>query len=280
MFESLDESVLELRGVENSNKNTDTLYEYNGTKVPRVSRILDTCFDKSSIIYWASSVSKQEYESCRKTACTVGIYVHEYIEGYLDNKEEPNFNDIFIKEHRELARTAFFNFVGWHNRFTNIGFKINPLFIEQQITTPWYGGTIDCIAEIIFPNGYTENVIVDFKTSRTITSEYIMQTFAYMWAVNWNRVNNRATLPQISGTMIIRVDKSNNTYNWTYLNLTNNFYTFIELEKDLTNMVNWYYSQMNLAVILKEAKRTAKKLMEVDYGKFGRDDPVRALDED
>lgn len=279
MFESLNNEILDLRGVDKYVGNIDTLYDYNGIKVPRVTRILEACFDKTALLKWASKITEEEFASSKKSAFAVGTFVHEYIENYLEKYEEPDYSKIYVKNYRDQARKAFINFVNWHNSFCDKGFRINPLFIEQKVSTPWYGGTIDCIAEIVFPNGYTENVIVDFKTSKNIGADYIMQTFAYMWAVNWNRVNNGSTLPQISGTMIIRVDKSNNTYNWTYLNLTNNFYTFIELEKDLTNMINWFYSQINLGVILNESKVTAKKLMEVNYGNFNRNDPVRALDE-
>lgn len=279
MFESLDKEILDLRGVDKFVNKIDTLYDYNGIKVPRVSRILEACFDKSGLIKWASKVSEEEYNSSKKSAFAVGTFVHEFIENYLDNGEEPEYGKIFVNNYRDQARKAFINFVNWHNNFCNKGFRINPVYIEQPVSTPWYGGTIDCIAEIVFPNGYRENVIVDFKTSKCISQEYVMQTFAYMWAVNWNRINNHSMLPQISGTMIIRVDKNDNNYTWTYLNLTNNFYTFIELEKDLTNMVNWYYSQVNIGIALNESKETAKKLMEVNYENFSRDDPVRIPDE-
>jgi len=274
MKKSLDiNAVLALSGIEEKRKTslfTEGGYSYFGNPVPRVSNLLKWCFNKEHLINWASKITKEEYDMFTKSATTVGTLAHEQIENYL-NGEEVIFDHIEIDSYRKLVRTAVENFVAWHNYFKSQHFYIRPLYIEERIATFWYGGTIDCIAEITFPNGYKENVIIDFKTSKSIGTEYIMQTFAYMWGVNWLRDNGRYTLPKVSGIMIVRVDKyKKDNYQITFLDENNNMQTFKELEVDLSNMVNWFYSQINLMDILKVAKATGKRIMEVDYN--GRED--------
>ena len=61
-----------------------------------------------------------------------------------------------------------------------LGYFIDKVIgVEIPISCPWFGGTIDAILVI---NGAT--YIIDFKTSKKISSEYLVQVAAYMWLVN------------------------------------------------------------------------------------------------
>ena len=77
---------------------------------------------------------------------------------------------------------CFENFKLWEKRLYNLGGKIDEIIgLEVPVTCPWYGGTIDCIARI---NGAV--YIIDFKTSKQISAEYLLQVTAYMWIINNN----------------------------------------------------------------------------------------------
>ena len=259
------EDIFDLSGVDKALEKFNT-YKFNDTHVPRVSEILNACFDKNHLIRWAASIAYEEYDQIKKDATVVGSLAHSQIENYI-NKEDVSIDHIVVPKYKSMVAQCIENFSNFYMLLNTVNIQINPLYTERSVITPWYGGTIDCIANIVFPNGYGENVIIDYKTSKSIGTEYIMQTYAYMWAVNWLNKNGLSHLPDISGIMIIRVDKNTSGYEYCFLDIAHNFYEFCELEKDLGNMINWYYSQFNLKHILKIAKKT--NIMEDSfYGRF------------
>ena len=152
--------------------------------------------------------------------------------------------------------------------YSTYGIKIDSVYSELSIVTPWYGGTIDSISEITFPNGSSEYVIVDYKTSKRISTNYILQTFAYMWAVNFLKTNNiRNDLPTITGIMVVRVDKEfHHSYDHVFMDIYHNFAEFQQLERDLGNLINWFYSQSNLDYLLKLSREEARRMLEANYG--------------
>ena len=152
--------------------------------------------------------------------------------------------------------------------YNTYGIKVSSVYSETPISTPWYGGTIDSISEIIFPNGMSEYVIVDYKTSKRISANYIMQTFANMWAVNFLKTNNiRNDLPNITGILVVRVDKEkDHSYDHVFMDIYHNFVEFQQLERDLGNLINWFYSRLNLDYMLKVSKEEARRMLEAKYG--------------
>lgn len=262
---STTEEVFDLSGVGKALEKFD-VYNFNGTPVPRVSEILKECFGKEYLVRWAASIGLDEYNKIKKDATVVGSLAHEQIENYM-NKEEVTVDHIEIPMYRDMVVQCIENFNNFYMFMNGANIQINPLYTERTVVTPWYGGTIDCIANVVFPNGYGENIIIDYKTSKSISHEYIMQAYAYMWAVNWLNRNGLEILPDVSGIMIIRVDKNVGGYNYCFLDVIHNIYEFYELEKDLGNMINWFYSQMNVKYILKVSKEN-KITEESFYGKF------------
>lgn len=258
------EDVFDLSGVEKALSRHDT-YKFKDTPVPRVSDLLKNCFGKENLLRWAASVG-EEYDKIKKEATIIGKFAHEQIENYI-NGDKVSVNHINVPTYKNMVSNCIENFINFYMLLGNIGIKINPLYTERSIITPWYGGTIDCIANIVFPNGFGENIIIDYKTSKALNMEYIMQTYAYMWAVNWLNKNGFECLPDISGIMIIRVDKNCSSYDYCFLDIYHNMYEMCELEKDLGNLINWYYSQINLNHIFKLSKKS--NIMEESfYGKY------------
>lgn len=187
-----------LDGINEYRKNLDT-YDFLGTPVPRVSNILRECIAKEYLMNWAARLGVKGYIAERNKATTIGSRVHEMIEHFLLYKEDKELPFSSSTNISKSIDNAYENFKLWYSNMMKLGYTIEIIAIEKRVSCPYYGGTIDCIARI---NGKV--YIIDFKTSKSISYEYIIQTCAYMWNVN----NGYAPdLPHIDGIGIIRVDK-------------------------------------------------------------------------
>ena len=197
---TIDDSILDF------DISFDMHYEYNGVAVPRGSHILSACRDQESLISWAAGIPEYLYKNIKNKALTVGTEVHHKIDNYLYYTfGKSNIEDIENLEpqkdsYQEEIDTAYYNFKEWHRGLHNNGFIIEEVVgLEIPVVCPWYGGTIDAIFKI---NGLY--YIIDFKTSKSISYQYPIQTAAYMWIINSGYCKD---LPHIDGIGIIRVDK-------------------------------------------------------------------------
>ena len=200
----LDNDILELDGIEEAR--VDWLqYTNRDVAVPRVSHILRQCRDSDGLIQWAANIGRRKYDYYRDKALNIGTLVHEIIDEYLiaryNNHTEYTVDYANIEEdYRSSVYNCFENFKLWESNLNKNGFFVEEVVgLEIPVTCPWYGGTIDGIVKI---NG--AYYIIDFKTSKKISPEYLLQTSAYMWIINNRYVDG---LPIINGIGIIRVDK-------------------------------------------------------------------------
>lgn len=241
--------IFALEGIDEYRTNFGT-YTYNGIAIPRVSNIIKSCVDQEPLIRWVGHVGYKA-NTIRETALKVGNVVHELVEHFLLTGEDDESKFKFIGPALERAiKTSYNNFKNWKINLENNGYKIEAIIaIEHPIKCPYYGGTIDCIMRI---NG--KNYIVDFKTSKSIIHEYIIQTSAYMWAVN----NGYAPeLPHIDGIGIIRIDKSYNVYEDLFLNEHIPYQREI-IEKFYTGfgyMLQNYYHNINMQYLFEANKK-------------------------
>lgn len=225
-------------------------YSYQNIGVPRVTHILNQCVNKDFLIAWAAKLGKQKYFFEKNKATTIGTRTHELIEEYLTTGRFAE--NIFYKTPPSMKKNvsiAFDNFKEWMNTLASKGYFISDIIaIEKQITCPYFGGTIDCICRI---NGKV--YIVDFKTSKQISPEYLLQVCAYTWICNSGYIPN---IPHIDGVGIIRVDKeSKHKFEDLFLNynipwqadiidnyikdfgvLLQSYYTIINMEKEFSNI--------------------------------------------
>ena len=146
----------------------------------------------------------------------------------FDNNIYTN-EDVFKKIYK-----AYNNFVRWYNDRIAEGYKIEVLEIEKSIVTPWFGGTIDCIMRITDQQGISKTYIIDFKTSSKIAIDYLVQTYGYMWGVNWYVRN-------IDPSAYPKID-------------INNFMNMANINDAFVHCLNWFYYQKNLEWILKNNK--------------------------
>lgn len=253
--ELLEEDILDLVGIieerKTWNKYKSKYKEEDTIAVPRVTNILSSCKDSESLIRWAANVGRRKYDYYKNKALDIGTITHDMIDKYLlgkyvYNKEyKPNFYDI-DEEYSPYVYNAYNNFIAWETNLNNLGLNIEKVVgLEIEVTCPWYGGTIDAILKI---NG--AYYIIDFKTSKAINYEYLLQTSAYMWIVNNNYASVK--LPHIDGIGIIRVDKSKlGIIDDMFItdNCPANRNIIEEYQRCFASYVNAYYRRINASYI-------------------------------
>lgn len=234
----------------------DNYYEFNEVGVPRVSHILEACRDQSNLITWAAGIPEYLYNNIRNKALTVGTEVHHKIENYLryifgqsDVEDIINLEDQ-KDSYQEEIDIAYGNFKNWVLNCKSKGINFEELVgLEIPVICPWYGGTIDCIMKI---NGCY--YIIDFKTSKSISYSYLMQSAAYMWIIN----NGYTKLPHIDGVGIIRVDKKNtfSGFEDLFLNVYNPYQNYMinQFQMTFCSYVDSYYRTLHTDNLISEYK--------------------------
>ncbi len=249
------EDIIHIKSVEDHRKSF-TVYEYNGKSIPRVNEILEACIGKPYLQIWASKLGK-DYIKTKRETLAIGSLVHEMCEYFMNFGADKDVT-IFSNRVYEAVYNSYNNFKSWYNDMKDKGYIITPLFTEQQTTNPWFGGTIDCIVNIKHPlMNIDQNYIIDYKTSKKISPDYILQTYAYLWSWNWNRQFVDGSLPYIHGIGIIRIGKEfSKDYNDLFIS---DSYILSELHYNLSSMVNWFYSYIDTEYLLKESKKIYKE---------------------
>jgi hypothetical protein len=185
----------------------------DGKKVPSVTTILKRFKQSEGLIRWAWQQGKEglNYEETGQRAADVGTLAHEMIDAFL-NGRDPNLKtaeeliaDPFLYEEMAMkARKAFGAFKKWH---ADSSFQL--LATETPLTSEAhrYGGCLDGAAIV---NG--KLTILDWKSSRKVYSDYLVQVAGY--AELWRE--NKGENPEQG--VILRVDKE--TGHWEHYDLT------------------------------------------------------------
>lgn len=226
-------------------------YTHNKLNVPRVSEILDTCIGKSYLQNWAATLG-EDFEKEKHKILNTGTYAHILIEDYLTYGYIRDCNKEFNKPHYpEQSTQCYYNFLTWWHNMIEQNFKIDVLEIEKTVTCPLYGGTADLIARIKDPTGLVGNYVLDFKSSKSISIDYFYQTIMYKNAIEYNNSiesNLNSINPlQIDGVGIIRCDKFKNSYEYLIINQQKDPDFINSLNISVSNMITWYYNQINSA---------------------------------
>lgn len=258
--------LLELINTNNKRKGYNK-YNFQGIPVPRVNEILDSVIGKSYLQNWAANLG-YDFKNVKRDILITGSIIHEKIDLFLLSGHEKAMSyRVQKKSIRSQVNRAYFNFVDWYNMMTARGYVMTPLAIEQEVTCPWYGGTIDCIMNFQHSNfGINRNYVVDFKSSKSISSDYLLQCTAYMWAWNWCYDNNclpeGAPYIRIDGFGVIRVDKEKHVAEDIFIDSIDDTIHINNYMNYLYSMINWYYCYIDstfrtkLLKIEKEGKVT------------------------
>lgn len=177
-------------------------YTYHGVPVPRVTSILDYCMgDREYLLQWAANLGSKYNNEKRKTL-DIGSKLHEAIAEYMVS------GTLYTIQHlrgpvKEEVANCFRNFLAWYDHIKRIGWKIEVVTSEVPLICPWFGGTADLIVVL---NG--RRYVIDFKSSKRIYDEYLIQVSAYKWLID----NYYPEYGPIDGIGILRFDKVKNVY--------------------------------------------------------------------
>ena len=248
------EALLELESIENARvkrKSEFGAYNYDDTiPVPRVTKIIDSVMDKSFLYkYVASFGNYYAYLRERDIILSIGEQVHLCIDYFLETGKD---REIDYKKYNKQAyyiENAYNNFKAWYNNLLSTGNTFELIGLEVPVVSPYYGGCCDCLCKI---NGAT--YLLDFKTSKKITYDYIIQTIFYMNAINAGYCK---LVPHIDGIGIIRVDKEAELYEDLFLNDFNaeghrmiEYYT-----SGAMSILSTYYNKINMEYTFNQYKK-------------------------
>jgi len=205
--------------------------DQDGREFPRVTSVLGV-LDKPALIHWAANLEREAcIEAAWKTiaeasskfgciedfrtgilrnlgpakahqkesskAIEIGSQAHAWIEWHLRRETGETVGpEPALSEAAMRAAVAFFD---WRD---TVHFR--PLYVEQRIFSERfrYAGTADVVANMTI-NGEFHTVVCDWKTSKGIYDEYILQNAAYSEAL---REMNFEPTP--TAGLILRLPKS------------------------------------------------------------------------
>lgn len=206
---------------------TDKYYTHDGVDVPRVTRILKACISNEGLVKWASRVGYKKMEMYRNNALESGSLCHSLIEDYING----NHIDMILSGDTVTrdALMAFNNFKSWFSNLAAAGHQFKLVGSEIELTCPYFGGTLDCLAYID-----DKLCIIDWKTSKTIYTEYYFQLAAYRYMVN-----NFTNLGKVDHIGIIRLEKKQPGYQELFF--SNIDRTLDYFEQGFLRCLEWYY---------------------------------------
>ena len=154
-----------------SKDKTHTIYKLaDGTRVPGVTTFLGV-LNKPALIKWANKLGLEGIDSTEyvDNLSDVGTLAHRMILTYL-KKEKLDTSD-YSESQIALAKNSFASYLEYSKHY-----KIEPVLVETPLVSEQYrfGGTPDLLAMI---DGVC--TLVDFKTSKAIYPEALIQVAAY-----------------------------------------------------------------------------------------------------
>ena len=154
--------------------------------------------DKPYLVKWANSLGKEniDVDEYVKETAKVGTLIHNLIEAFVMNEEVEqeifkDFDDNEIKN----AYNGLNKFKVWFNLH-----KIEPIFCEKKFISETYKyvGIIDFYCK--FDDKYT---IIDFKTSKSISEEHLLQLSSYYQLLKENEL-------EVDQVMILNIPRDEN----------------------------------------------------------------------
>ncbi len=224
-------------------------YTYNGMRVPRVTNILETCIAKPYLATWAAGLGSVEaYKKVKSEALETGSLAHEMIEDYLIDGYTKDHYKVGKYANKIEANNAYWNYRNFEIDLNNKGYTIDSLMLELMCIGPLYGGTIDFVANINNSNDLTSKLyILDFKTSKSISIDYLIQTMMYALNINYLKSTGDPFYSDfnIQGIGIIRIDKKQPGYQYLFVDFDKDKEFSEYISSTALDMVKYYYSIKN-----------------------------------
>lgn len=180
----------------------------DGTRVPGTTTILSRFKESGGLMHWAfrqgQSGASHLYEEAEKAAdigtCAHGM-VERHIQGVPADEIEIYAQDTLIDSGMcDKARVAYGAYLSWAENFKVEIHSQEVLLVSESYK---YGGTPDAIGTI---GGQT--VLLDWKTSNGVYTDYLIQLAAY--AQLWNE--NNPDDPITGGHHLLRFAKDSGDF--------------------------------------------------------------------
>lgn len=171
-------------------------------------------WNKGPLMQWAYKQGKKGvplYEE-RDKAADVGTAIHDRIEAYINGWTIPSMPETFTKQMAEQTNKGFTSFRTWHKKSNLVFVATEGWGIDEYYQTGW---TLDAIG--LDPSAQVFDLI-DWKSSKGIYSDHLIQTVAYMGFANRLLGASGVTLP-FRGVRILRVDKETEIFQEAFLPL-------------------------------------------------------------
>lgn len=143
-------------------------YKIKQTVVPSVTTILSRYKNSIGLIIWSNKLGLEgkSYHSELNKAAEIGTNLHELAQSHIEKTE-------YELPDNEITQNCFDKFLTWWGEFSN---EHEVIFCEQSFTSKLYeyGGTADLLVK-----KDDEYILVDFKTSKSIYPDYLIQGSAY-----------------------------------------------------------------------------------------------------
>lgn len=168
-------------------KKQHTQYKFaDGTKARSVTSIINDNlgWDKNVLMGWCRKLALQGIDPYkqRDEAAGIGTLTHRYIQCYIygakDDKELEELKADAQLEHITIAERALNEYKLWEEANKLIHVESELEFVDEEFR---YAGTMDLIATVDGVLG-----LGDYKTSKLVTPEHIIQMAAY-----WHAIKNK-----------------------------------------------------------------------------------------
>jgi RecB family exonuclease len=177
----------------------------NGDIVPGTTSIIggNLGWNKSVLMGWARkmALSGKDPDAIKSEAANIGSIAHFMVECYI-NKTEPDLSE-YEQEHIDLAQNALDAYITWENEHNIVPIQAEMVIVSERYR---YGGTIDMIGD-----SEGDIVLVDFKTSKSVYADHIIQVSAY------KNLYEEALKSTIKNCYILRLDKNNGSFSYYQL---------------------------------------------------------------
>lgn len=176
----------------------------DGTRVPGTTTVIGRFKESGALIAWAYKRGKDGldlYES-RDKAAELGTIVHEMVQEYVGgNDPSLIIPGTLTNADRNAIDSAFEAFLEW---FEAGSFTIVEQEMQLVSETYKFGGTPDAVAR----DSKGRLVLIDFKTSDGVYSDYLYQLGAYRILWNENNPDNQLT----GGSHLARFSKQHGDF--------------------------------------------------------------------
>lgn len=180
----------------------------DGTKVPGTTTIIGRFKESGGLLQWAFRQGKEGkshlYEEAEKAA-DIGTVAHGMVELHLNDKDPIEIADYLRVKlpDIEMQRKALSSFNAYQTWRKNFGVEIVEQEIQLVSELRRYGGTLDAIGMI-----GNQLVLLDWKTSNAVYSDYLVQLAAYWGLWEENHPDQRIT----GGFHLLRFSKEHGDF--------------------------------------------------------------------